>query len=69
MFGELGGQWTFNDPSQGGGCTASFTDATVSLSCTGAGGRLNGKVDLTFTDDAHVSGTTSEGQELAGTKR
>jgi hypothetical protein len=69
-FGARGGDWTFVAPSQTKGCTARFADSTITLGCTRASGSLEATVTITFDSSrSSLSGTTSSGTELAGTRR
>lgn len=69
IFGDLGGEWTFNASGASEGCKATFAGSTVLLQCESAG-RLNGSVNLTFSSDVtSVSGSTTGGIELSAKKR
>jgi VCBS repeat-containing protein len=65
IFGDLGGDWTFTAGSDT--CTGHLVGSTFSASCGHTGGSQD-TVTLTV-NGTMLSGTTSDGYELSGTKR
>jgi hypothetical protein len=62
IFGDLGGEWNFQEDRRGFTCTARFAGDTFSATWSG------GSVSVTIHDRL-LSGTTSNGYEISGQKR